>query len=84
MSRTRDENEKLPRFDDETKLTARRQGLEDLMRRLEELTAENNKLRARRQREALPQAKMKTLHLKRMSPREGRKEEIIRISFPIT
>jgi hypothetical protein len=45
MSRTRDENEKLPRFDDETKLTARRQGLEDLMRRLEELTAENNKLR---------------------------------------
>jgi hypothetical protein len=41
-------------------------------------------LKARRQRGALPQVKMKTPHLKRMSPRKGRKEETITTSIPIT
>jgi hypothetical protein len=55
MSRTGDENEELPRFDDETNPNTNVAGskmggsvdatLEDLMRRLEKLTAENNKLR---------------------------------------
>jgi hypothetical protein len=55
MSRTGDENEELPRFDDETNLNTNVEGyktgasadatLEDLMRRLEKLTAEKNKLR---------------------------------------
>jgi hypothetical protein len=58
------------------------------MRRLEKLMAENNKLRrntkGKKTMEVLPQAKMKTPHLKRMSPRNGRKEETIAISLPIT
>jgi hypothetical protein len=46
MSRTGDENEELPRFDDETNPNTNADAtLEDLMRRLEKLTAENNKLR---------------------------------------
>jgi hypothetical protein len=55
MSSTGDENEELPRSDDETNPNMNVQGsktggsadatLEDLMRRLEKLTAENNKLR---------------------------------------
>jgi hypothetical protein len=55
MSRIGDENEELPRFDDETNPNTNVEGskmgasadatLEDLIRRLEKLTAENNKLR---------------------------------------
>jgi hypothetical protein len=55
MSRTGDENEELPRFDDETNPNTNVKGskigasadatLDDLMRRLEKLTVENNKLR---------------------------------------
>jgi hypothetical protein len=55
MLRTGDENEELSRFDDETNtntnVKASKMGgsadatLKDLMRRLEKLTAENNKLR---------------------------------------
>jgi hypothetical protein len=55
MSRTGDENEELPRFDDETNPNMNGEGskmggsadttLEDLMRWLEKLMAENNKLR---------------------------------------
>jgi hypothetical protein len=55
MSRTGDENEELPRFDDETNPNMNVKGsktggladatLDDLMRKLEKLTAENNKLR---------------------------------------
>jgi hypothetical protein len=57
MSITGDENEELPRFDDETNPNNNVKGskmgasadatLEDLMRRLEKLTAKNNKLRRR-------------------------------------
>jgi hypothetical protein len=55
MSRTGDENEELPRFDDETNPNTNVKGskigasadatLDDLMRRLEKLTVENNKVR---------------------------------------
>jgi hypothetical protein len=55
MSRTRNENEELPRFDDQTNPNNNVEGsktrasadatLEDLIRWLEKLTAENNKLR---------------------------------------
>jgi hypothetical protein len=59
--------------------------LEELMRRLEELTAENKKLRAKaknkKKRETLPQVKKKTPHLKRMFPKRKRKEEETAISL---
>jgi hypothetical protein len=55
MSRTRNENEELPTFDDETNPNNNVEGsktgasadatLEDLIRRLEKLMTENNKLR---------------------------------------
>jgi hypothetical protein len=46
MSRTGDENEELPMFDDETNPDTNADAtLEDLMRRVDKLTAENNKLR---------------------------------------
>jgi hypothetical protein len=41
-------------------------------------------LKSRGLKEALPQAKKKTPHMKRMSLRKGRKEETITISLPIT
>jgi hypothetical protein len=55
MSRTRNENEELPVFDDESNTNNNEEGsktgasidakLEDLMKKLEKLTAKNNKLR---------------------------------------
>jgi hypothetical protein len=98
MSRTRNENEELPVFDDESNTNSNEEGskmgastdanLEDLVKRLEKLTAENNKLRRKakdkKTKKTLPQANKKTPHMKRMSPRKGRKEEIIAISPPIT
>jgi hypothetical protein len=97
MLRTKDEHEVPPRFDDENNTKNNQEGdksgafgapsLEDLMRRLEKLTAENKKLRAKakakRQKEALPQVK-KTPHLKRKSPKRERKEEEITISLRTT
>jgi predicted aconitase len=98
MSRTGNGNEELPVFDDESNTNNNEEGskmgastdanLEDLMKRLEKLTAENNKLRRKakdkKTKKTLPQANKKTPHMKRMSPRKGRKEEIIAISPPIT
>jgi hypothetical protein len=87
MSRTGEEVKVPPRFDDENNMNNNQEddksrafrgtSLEDLMRRLE-------KIKARKERNALPQAKMKTPHLKRMSQRKGRKEETITISISIT
>jgi hypothetical protein len=45
---------------------------------------EEQNQKARRQKEALPQAKKKTPHLKRKSPKGGRKEEEIMIRLPTT
>jgi hypothetical protein len=55
MSRNRDENDATPRFDDKSNTNNNEESfktrastdakLEDLMKRLEKLTAENNKLR---------------------------------------
>jgi predicted aconitase len=98
MSRTGNGNEELPVFDDESNTNNNEEGSkmgastdanwEDLMKRLEKLTAENNKLRRKakdkKTKKTLPQANKKTPHMKRMSPRKGRKEEIIAISPPIT
>jgi hypothetical protein len=56
--------------------------LEDLMKRLEKLTAENNKPRGLK--EALPQVKKKTPHTKRKTLRKGREQETITIRLPIT
>jgi hypothetical protein len=86
MSRTGEEDEVPPWFDDENNTNnnqeddksraSRGPSLEDLMRRLEKLTVENNKLRRKakdkKTKEALPQVKLKTSHLKRRSPRKGR------------
>jgi hypothetical protein len=57
MLRTRDEDEVPPRFDDKNNMNNNQEGdksgasrapsLEDLMRRLEKLTAENKKLRVK-------------------------------------
>jgi hypothetical protein len=87
MSRNGDEDDATLRFDDKSNTNNNEEGfktkasidaeLEDLMKRLEKLTAENNKLRRN------VKAK-KTHHMKRMSPRKGRKEETIAISLPIT
>jgi hypothetical protein len=52
------------------------------MRRLEKLMVENNKLR--RKTEGKKTKEGSTPHLKRMSPKKGRKKETIMISLPIT
>jgi hypothetical protein len=97
MSRNRDENDATLRFDDKSNANNNEEGsktrastdvkLEDLMKRLEKLTAENNKLRKkvkpRGLKEALPQVK-KTPHRKRKTLRKVRKEETIVISHLIT
>jgi hypothetical protein len=97
MSRIGEIQEVPPKFDEEGNPVTIEEGsktgassaptLKDLIKRLEKLMAENNKLRRkvkkRRQRETLPQVKMKTPHLKRLSPRKGGKEETIAISLPI-
>jgi hypothetical protein len=90
MSRTGEEDEVPPRFNDENNTNNNQEddksraskgpSLEDLMTRLEKLTIEKNKLRRkakeRRQRETLPQVKMRTPHLRRMSQeREERKKQ---------
>jgi hypothetical protein len=87
MLRTREIEEIPPKFDEEGNPviievgsktgTASATTLEDHMRQLEKLTAKTRKLelklKARRQKEALPQVKKKTPHLKRMSPKNEMK-----------
>jgi hypothetical protein len=99
MLRNGDEDDATLRFDDKSNSNNNEESsktrastdvkLEDLMKRLEKLTTENNKLRRkvkakRTLKEALPQAKKKTPHMKSKNPRKGRKEEIIAISLSIT
>jgi hypothetical protein len=98
MSRNVDEDDATPRFNDKSNSNNNEESsktrastdvkLEDLMKRLEKLTTENNKLirklKPRGLKEALPQAKKKTPHMKRKTPRKERKEETIVISLYIT
>jgi hypothetical protein len=62
--------------------------LEDLMKRLEKLTAENNTLRrkvkAKRTKGGSSSSEEEDSHMKRKTPRKGRKEETIVICLPIT
>jgi hypothetical protein len=92
------QDDATPRFDDESNTNNNEEDskmrtltdakLEDLMKRLEKFTAENNKLRKRLKprglKEPLPQVKKKTHHMKRMSPKKGRKKETITINLPLT
>jgi hypothetical protein len=99
MSRTGEEDEVAPKFGEEgnavnvdeiSKLGATNAStLEDLKRRVEKLTVKNKKLRGKAKGKKTKgssshQAKKKTPHLKRRSPKRERKEEEITISLPIT
>ncbi len=98
MLRNGDEDDATLRFDDKSNTNNYEESsktrvsidakLEDLMKRLEKLTVENNKLRrkvkAKRTKGGSSSSKKKTPHMKRKTPRNGRKEETIVISLPIT
>jgi hypothetical protein len=87
MSRNGDEDDATPRFDDKSNSNNNEESfktkastdakLEDLMKRLEKLTAENNKIRrkvkARGLKEFIPQVKKKTPYMKRKTPKKEKR-----------
>jgi hypothetical protein len=98
MSMTRDENEELPRFNDETNPNTNLEGsktggsadatLEDLMRRLEKLMVVNNKLRRKAKGKKTngdsSSREDEDSSLEEDVSKKGRKKETIVISLSIT
>jgi hypothetical protein len=96
MSRNRDEDDTTPRFDDKSNKEERSKmrastdaKLEDLMKRLEKLTAENNKLRrkvkAKRTKGGSSSSEEEDFSYKEEDSKKGKKEKkTIAINLRIT
>jgi hypothetical protein len=95
MSRNRDEDDTTPRFDDKSnkeessKMRASTDAkLEDLMKRLEKLTAENNKLRrkvkAKRTKGGSSSSEEEDFSYEEEDSKKGKKKKTIAINLRIT